>query len=73
MVGDLDDFPFKNHRGRMQAIAPVENVDLRYANGWPHVKQVNAVAEFEGPGMYIEGTVGETAGATVDKVTAQHW
>jgi uncharacterized protein YhdP len=48
----------------------VENVDLRYADGWPHVKQVNAVAEFEGAGMYVEGTVGETAGAVVDKVTA---
>jgi len=70
MVGDLDDFPFKNHRGRMQAIAPVENVDLRYADGWPHVKQVNAVAQFEGPGMFVEGAVGETAGAVVDKVTA---
>ncbi len=71
MVGDLDDFPFKNHRGRMQAIAPVENVDLRYAVGWPHVKQVNAVVQFEGPGMDVEGTVGNTAGAVVDKVTAR--
>ena len=71
MAGDLDDFPFKNHRGRLQAIAPVENVDLRFADGWPHVKQVNAIAEFDGPGMFVEGTVGKTAGATVKKVTAR--
>jgi uncharacterized protein (TIGR02099 family) len=71
MVGDMDDFPFKNHQGRLQAIAPVENADLRYADGWPHVMQVNAIAYFEGPGMYVEGQVGNTAGAMVNKVTAR--
>jgi len=70
MVGDLDDFPFKNHRGRLQAIAPVEDAKLKYAAGWPHVKQVNATAYFEGPGMYVEGQVGSTAGVPVNKVTA---
>jgi uncharacterized protein (TIGR02099 family) len=71
MTGDLDDFPFKNHRGRLQAIVPVENVNLKYANGWPQVRQVDAVAMFEGPGMFVEGMVGDTAGAVVDKVTAR--
>jgi len=71
MVGDMDDFPFKNHRGRLQAIAPVENADLKYAVGWPNVRQINAIAQFEGPGMYIEGQIGNTAGAMVNKVTAR--
>ncbi len=71
MSGDLDDFPFKNHRGRLQAIAPAENGDVRFADGWPHVKQVNAVVEFDGPGMFIEGSIGKTAGATVQNVTAR--
>jgi len=70
MVGDLDDFPFKNHRGRLQAIAPVDDAKLKYAAGWPHVKQVNATAYFEGPGMYVEGQVGSTVGVPVNKVTA---
>ena len=71
MVGDMDDYPFTNHRGRLQAIAPVENVDLKYADHWPHVKQVNAIAQFEGPGIYVEGQVGNTAGAKVNQVTAR--
>ena len=71
MVGDMDDFPFKNHRGRLQGIVPVENVNLKYANGWPQVGQVDALALFEGPGMYVEGAVGDTAGAAVDSVTAR--
>jgi uncharacterized protein (TIGR02099 family) len=70
MVGDMDDFPFTNHRGRLQAIAPVKNAHLKYADDWPHVRQVNAIAEFEGPGMYVEGQVGSTAGTAVETVTA---
>ncbi len=70
MVGDLDDFPFKNHRGRLQAIAPVENLNLKFLDEWPQVRQARAVAEFEGPGMYIEGQIGSIAGTAVDKVIA---
>ena len=71
MLGDMDDFPFKNHRGRMQAIANVANADLRYADHWPRVRQVDATVEFEGAGMYIEGQVGRTVGASVDQVSAR--
>jgi len=71
MVGDMDDFPFSNHRGRLQAIAMVDDGVLKYADGWPQARGVSAVAEFEGPGMYIEGQIGETAGAEVDRVTAR--
>jgi uncharacterized protein (TIGR02099 family) len=69
MVGDMDDFPFKNHRGRLQAIAPVNNANLKYADGWPYARQVDATATFEGPGMHVEGRVGSTAGAVVDTVS----
>ena len=71
MVGDMDDFPFKNHRGRLQAIALVEGATLKYTDGWPQVRQTNAVAHFEGPGMFVEGQVGDTAGTAIDKVTAR--
>jgi uncharacterized protein (TIGR02099 family) len=71
MIGDMDDFPFKNHNGRLQAIATVEDADLRYADGWPYARWVNATAQFEGPGMYVEGSIGSTAGAKVDKISAR--
>jgi len=70
MVGDLDDFPFLDHTGRLQAIAPARDVSISYADDWPHVKQVDATAFFEGRGMRVEGKIGDTAGAVVDRVTA---
>ena len=71
MVGDLDDFPFKNNRGRMQAIAPVKDAELKYADNWPHARQLNAVAIFEAAGMLVKGTIGDTGGTPVDRVTAR--
>ncbi len=70
MVGDLDDFPFPGHEGRVQAIAPATAVNIKYADGWPSAREVDATAFFEGRGMSVEGTIGNTAGAVVDKVTA---
>lgn len=71
MRGDLDDFPFTNQRGRMQAIMHVKGAELKYADNWPHARQVNAVVTFEGPGMVVEGRIGDTGGAVVDHVTAR--
>ena len=68
MVGDLDDFPFKNHRGRLQAIAPVDQLNLSYLDEWPQVRQAHAIAEFEGPGMYVQGEIGNIAGTSIDNV-----
>jgi len=68
MVGDLDDFPFKNQRGRMQAVATLSDVNVRYVDGWPQVRQADAAVEFLGVGMYAEGRIGNTAGAVVDHV-----
>lgn len=71
LYGDLDDFPFRDHSGVSQAVAPVSDAELRYAEQWPLVSQINASAEFIGAGMYVDGSVGDTAGAKVDRVTAQ--
>ena len=69
MVGDLDDFPFVNHSGRLQAIAPAKNMTIRYADNWPYARQVSGTAIFEGLGMQVEGRIGDTVGAVVDRVT----
>lgn len=71
LYGDLDDFPFRDHSGVSQAVAPVSDAELRYAEQWPLVSQINASAEFIGAGMYVDGSVGDTAGAKVDRVSAQ--
>ncbi|MCW8925022.1 MAG: YhdP family protein [Xanthomonadales bacterium] len=71
MVGDMDDFPFKNHSGSLLADVKVSDAHLKYAEGWPHARQVTATAHFEGPGMHVEGTVGNTVGTAVDYVSAR--
>ncbi len=70
MVGDLDNFPFLNHDGRLQAIAPVRDMNMRYADDWPYARQVDGTAYFEGRGMMVEGKIGNTVDTVVDKVTA---
>ncbi len=71
MVGDLDDFPFTNQRGRLQGIVPTRAVALKYANNWPPARQVDVLAEFEAGGMTVTGNIGDTGSAKVDKVTAR--
>jgi len=71
MVGDMDDFPFKDHGGSLLAAVPVHDASLKYSDGWPFARQVNAVAYFNGPGMHVEGTVGSTGGAAVEYVSVQ--
>jgi uncharacterized protein (TIGR02099 family) len=71
MIGDLDDFPFKNNRGRMQGYAPVKDAELKYADNWPHARQIDAVAMFEASGMLVKGRIGDTGGTRVDRVTAR--
>jgi len=71
MTGDLDDFPFKGNRGRMQAIVDVNGAELKYADNWPQARQIDAVVIFDGPGMMVEGRIGDTGGTVVDKVTAR--
>lgn len=69
LSGDLDDFPFRNNAGRMLAIANLKGVDIKYVDNWPHIRQADALATFNGPGMFVEGRIGDTGGATVDRVT----
>jgi len=71
MTGDLDDFPFKNKHGRMQGYALVKGAELKYADNWPHARQIDATATFEAAGMLVEGTIGDTGGTRVDRVTAR--
>ncbi len=70
MVGDLDDLPFANNIGRLQATAPVTGVVLKYANNWPQAEQVDALVQFEGPGIHVQGQIGDTGGAMVGEISA---
>jgi uncharacterized protein (TIGR02099 family) len=66
--GDMDDWPFREGRGRFEALAEVRGVELDYVPDWPPASRVDAVARFEGPSMDIAGTVGSIAGVAVRQV-----
>ncbi|NNK99879.1 MAG: TIGR02099 family protein [Xanthomonadales bacterium] len=69
MVGDMDDFPFKDQGGKVQAIASFNGVEINYFDGWPRASGADGVVEFDGPGMNVEARVENIAGAVVDKMT----
>ncbi len=70
MKGDMDDFPFKNQNGRIQAIVEIDDAYIKYVDKWPAARKIDAVALFEGPGMSVEGTIGDISGAQVEWITA---
>lgn len=71
LFGDLDDFPFRNHRGHMQAVVKAVDADLSYADGWPRARQIDAVVAFDNASMLVTGSIGDSGGAAIGQVSAR--
>ncbi|MCH7506604.1 MAG: TIGR02099 family protein [Proteobacteria bacterium] len=70
MHGDLDDWPFAQGEGRLEAVVEVRNVLLDYKEGWPQAKRIDAVIRFVNNSMEIEGRIGEIGGVPVHSARA---
>jgi len=70
MHGDMDDFPFREGRGRFEAVAWVSNGKIDYLDEWPEAREVSVAARFVGASMDLQGEVGSIGGAAVKKVRA---
>lgn len=68
--GDMDDWPFREGRGRFEAIAQIENGHLDYLDNWPDAERLNARVHFLGPSMELEGTIGDIGGLSSEAVHA---
>lgn len=68
--GDMDDWPFSNGAGRLEAWAAFENGILSFAPGWPALQGVDLSAHFIGAGMWVEGRVESFGGVAVPKASA---
>jgi uncharacterized protein (TIGR02099 family) len=68
--GDMDDWPFRDGRGRFEALAEVSGADLDYFDGWPRADGLNAQVHFQGAAMEIQGTVENMGGIEVESVSA---
>ncbi|HKX55004.1 MAG TPA: DUF3971 domain-containing protein, partial [Xanthomonadales bacterium] len=71
IFGDMDDWPFRNGKGRFEARAQIENGVLSFVPGWPKLQQLTATAEFIGSGMRVEGHAADFAGVPVAAAEAR--
>ena len=68
--GNLSEWPFEDHGGRMIARAEVEDARLDFDPHWPVAEHIKAVALFINEGMHITASSATTRGIAVDQATA---
>lgn len=71
LQGDLDDFPFRDGEGTLDAVLQADGLILDYYPGWPVATGVDVTARFQGAGMAIHGSIGDIGGAPVDQAGAR--
>ncbi|MBC7655683.1 MAG: TIGR02099 family protein, partial [Frankiaceae bacterium] len=54
--GDLDDWPFRNNSGRLDARARIRGATLKFNQGWPAGESMDIDVVFNGPGVELSGT-----------------
>ena len=55
VVGDLDDWPFRNNAGRFEARATLQSATLKFQPDWPPLQNVEAQVAFIDNGMDVQG------------------
>ncbi|MGB8377113.1 MAG: YhdP family protein [Rhodanobacteraceae bacterium] len=68
--GDLDDWPFANHRGRFAAHCRVDDMTLNYDPEWPRAEHVGVLADFENVGLHASVDAAESKGIKIASADA---
>lgn len=68
--GDLSDWPFRGGEGRMEAIAALEDLRLKYRKDWPEGEALSGTARFINDSLEVEGSA-RLAGIEVSKVSGR--
>jgi len=72
LKGDLAKFPFRDGKdGIFQVKGRFHGAGLRYAAGWPEIRDIDGELLFEGVRMLIQGHKGRILGAAIGPVTAE--
>lgn len=72
LKGDLSRFPFRDGQGGLFEVkGRFEGATLRYADGWPEIRNLDGELLFEGARMLIRGERGAILGAALSGVTAE--
>ncbi len=67
--GDLDEWPFRDERGRFEASARISQGRFKFHPQWPALEQAAVDVRWLGNGLVVNGR-GEIAGVGVDRVEA---
>jgi len=70
IYGDMDDWPFREGKGRFEALAEIENGHLNYQDNWPEARGLQATVRFLGAGMDLSGSINEIGGVAARAVSA---
>jgi len=68
--GDMDDWPFREGKGRFEAFAEIRNGQLSYVDEWPLARGFGAKVKFLGPSMEVEGQISDIGGIATNAVLA---
>ncbi|MEO7066961.1 MAG: YhdP family protein [Rhodanobacter sp.] len=68
--GNMGDWPFRQHEGRFEALAPIKHLTLDYGAGWPQAEGVDALASFVNSGMLVQTSAGHSLGVTATQAVA---
>lgn len=71
LKGDLDRFPFRDGSGVFQVKGRFRGGMLRYADGWPEIRDLDGELLFDGPRMLISGHKGNILGVGIGPVMAE--
>lgn len=71
LKGALDDFPFRDGKGRFLVSVQVADATLDYAPGWPGIEGIDGEVRFEGPGLRILAPRGRIFGVELIDVLAE--
>jgi len=54
--GDLDDWPFLHQQGLFEALADLDDVQLKFQHDWPAAEHLRGQLAFVGEGMRVDGS-----------------
>lgn len=69
--GDLDDWPFRNGRGRFDARVRLDGVTLAFNEEWPAATGLQAEVHFDGPGMSMTSMRGRLLDTVVTEASGR--
>ncbi|MBI5919393.1 MAG: TIGR02099 family protein [Nitrosomonadales bacterium] len=69
LKGNLNDFPFADSsKGIFQLDAPVKNLVMDYASGWPKLESPSAELHIQGKRLQVQAATASTVGVALQKI-----